>query len=54
MNVADLVRLALQEDLGPGDLTSTATIAPNTHGVAYIDDRPESVELGPALASAGG
>ena len=26
----------------------------HTHGVAYIDDRPESVELGPALASAGG
>jgi len=36
VNVPELVRLALSEDLGPGDLTSTATIAPGTRGVAHI------------------
>ena len=36
MNLDELVRLALEEDLGPGDLTTEATVPPDLLGTARI------------------
>ncbi len=46
MTLPELVRLALDEDLGPGDLTTTATIAPGTRGVARIRAKQDLVLSG--------
>ncbi len=46
MTLRDLVRLALEEDLGPGDLTSAATIPAGMKGVAGIRTREELVLSG--------
>ena len=46
MNLAELVRLALDEDLGPGDVTATATIAAAAQGVAVVTARQALVLSG--------
>lgn len=40
-SVADIVRLALMEDLGPGDLTSRLTVPPDRQGKARIVARQD-------------
>ncbi len=46
MTLAELVRLALQEDLGPGDLTSAATVGSETLGVARIRAKQDLILSG--------
>jgi nicotinate-nucleotide pyrophosphorylase (carboxylating) len=51
VTLQELVRLALAEDLGPGDLTSTATISASTVGLAHIRAK-EPLVLSGSLAAA--
>ena len=44
--VADLVRRALAEDVGAGDLTSRATVPPGTRAVATITQKAPGVVFG--------
>ncbi len=46
-----LVGLALAEDVGPGDVTSTVTIPPQAVGRAQIEARQDLVVCGMALAA---
>ncbi len=46
MTLTDLVRLALEEDLGPGDCTSKATIGAATRGTAALRARQDLVLSG--------
>jgi nicotinate-nucleotide pyrophosphorylase (carboxylating) len=50
MQVSELVRLALEEDLGPGDITTTACVAADAAGTATIYAKQELVVCGHAPA----
>lgn len=45
-SITDIVRLALMEDLGPGDLTSRLTVPPDRQGQARISARQNLVLSG--------
>lgn len=47
-----LVRLALDEDLGPGDVTSSLVVAPDQRGAAVIEARQSLVVCGLGVARA--
>lgn len=46
MDTATLVRLALQEDLGGGDITTAATVPPDARGVGLIRAKQQLVLAG--------
>ena len=46
MSVADVVARALAEDLGAGDVTAAAVVAPEAHAVATIEQRAPGVIFG--------
>jgi nicotinate-nucleotide pyrophosphorylase (carboxylating) len=48
----ELLRLALEEDLGPGDVTSRALIPPDRTGAAVVEARQELVVCGLSVARA--
>jgi nicotinate-nucleotide pyrophosphorylase (carboxylating) len=50
--LSSLVRRALQEDLGAGDVTTQATVAPDTHARARITQKAAGVIYGLAAAEA--
>jgi nicotinate-nucleotide pyrophosphorylase (carboxylating) len=50
--VSDIVGRALAEDLGDGDVTTTATVAPNTRARAVITQKAAGVLFGLELAEA--
>lgn len=52
MNLSDLVSLSLDEDLGPGDLTTEPTIPPEQQGTGELLAKEELVIAGHAAASA--
>ena len=47
-----LVRRALEEDIGGGDVTTAATVAPETHAVARITQKSPGVVYGLDIAAA--
>jgi nicotinate-nucleotide pyrophosphorylase (carboxylating) len=49
-DLAELVRRALEEDIGSGDVTTTATVAPGTKAVARIVQKAPGVIYGLAAA----
>ena len=51
MDLASLIRLALDEDLGPGDLTTTATVAADAQGAADFRAKQNLVLCGHAPAA---
>ncbi len=50
MQLSELVRLALEEDLGPGDVTTAACVAPDATGVATIYAKQDIVVCGHTAA----
>jgi nicotinate-nucleotide pyrophosphorylase (carboxylating) len=50
--VEDLVRRALMEDIGPGDITTEATIPPDKQCTAVVQAKEEGVVCGHPLAQA--
>lgn len=51
MTLADLVRLALEEDVGPGDVTTRAVVDPSARGTARIVAKQALVVSGQAAAA---
>jgi nicotinate-nucleotide pyrophosphorylase (carboxylating) len=51
-DVQSLVRRALEEDIGSGDVTTAATVAPGTRALATITQKAPGVIYGLALAEA--
>ena len=51
MTLTELVRLTLEEDLGPGDLTTEATVSPDAWGSAKIIAKERLVLSGVAAAA---
>lgn len=51
-NTATLIQLALEEDIGPGDVTSLFFIPENRQAVAFVAVRSEGVVSGVAVAAA--
>ena len=51
MTLSDLVRLALEEDVGPGDVTTRAVVAPTARGAARIVAKQAIVVSGQAAAA---
>ena len=51
-DLSELVRLALEEDLGAGDVTSEATVPPGAHARALITQKAPGVIYGLAAAEA--
>jgi nicotinate-nucleotide pyrophosphorylase (carboxylating) len=50
MNLAELVQRALEEDVGPGDLTTRAVVDPDLRGTARIVAKQDLVVSGQAAA----
>jgi nicotinate-nucleotide pyrophosphorylase (carboxylating) len=50
--VHDPIAIALEEDLGPGDLTTAAVVAPEARARAVIEQRAPGVPAGLAVAEA--
>lgn len=50
MNLSELVRLSLQEDVGGGDVTTEATIPVSHHSTAKITAKEDVVVYGHAVA----
>lgn len=48
----ELVRRALAEDIGSGDVTTAATVAPGTHAIARITQKAPGVVYGLEVAAA--
>ncbi len=51
MNLETLVRLALEEDLGSGDVTTEACVDPSLHGAARVIAKQDLVVAGQAAAA---
>ena len=52
MELAEIVRLALEEDLGPGDVTSEATVPAAARGIATVTQKAPGVLYGLEAAEA--
>lgn len=50
MDTLQLIRLALEEDLGPGDLTTSATVPPHRTGTCQLIAKQELVVCGQLVA----